>query len=172
MNEAPLNFELAEPSHPERLLPQFALEVWMIPAAVALLLGIYAVVIVLRRKFGKSTNPLSIRAAAHARAEAELSEVESPSSRQAAVRCSLILRKYLATATSDPSLYETHNEFLMRHDSLAAMTEEAREAATAGFSRLAALKYAPEEGSEEHTPENVVVESRNLLHTLHHGFSA
>jgi len=84
----------------------------------------------------------------------------------------LILRKYLAQASNDPSLFETHEEFITRQDSLTALTEEAREACAMGFSKLAALKYAPQEATDESAPEAVIEETRLLLHTLHHGFRA
>jgi hypothetical protein len=67
-------------------------------------------------------------------------------------------------------LFETHEEFVSRHDALLALTPEARAATETGFTRLAALKYAPE--IPDAVPAEVVAESRALLETLHHGFAA
>lgn len=83
---------------------------------------------------------------------------------------SLILRKYLSAAANDPALFETHEEFISRHDSLQALKPEARAAAEAGFTRLASLKYAPE--IQEDAPAQVIADSRALLETLHQGFAA
>ena len=87
----------------------------------------------------------------------------------AAVLASLTLRDYLATAADDPALFETHEEFIARHDSLAALTEKARAAAAAGFSRLAALKYAAEPPAS--TASLVIESARTLLDELHRGFT-
>ena len=134
------------------------------------LLAIYQVVRKQRLKVaGKKGNP---RQAAFTAAQKDLLEVDYKTSRQAAVRCSLILRKYLAQAANDPSLFETHEEFISRQDSLAALTDEAREACAMGFSKLAALKYAPQEAADDPAPGAVIEDTRLLLHTLHHGFRA
>jgi hypothetical protein len=90
--------------------------------------------------------------------------------RNAAVLASLILRKYLSIAAGDPALYETHEEFVARHDALSALAAEARAATAEGFGRLAALKYAPEIPAA--AEEEVIAQARTLLETLHHGFAA
>jgi hypothetical protein len=73
------------------------------------------------------------------------------------------------SVAGDPSLFETHEEFLARHDGLLAFRSEARTAAQSGFSRLAALKYAPVTPSI--APTEVVADARTLLETLHHGLA-
>jgi hypothetical protein len=97
-----------------------------------------------------------------------LASINAPQSREAAVQCSLILRHYLSVAANDPALFETHEEFISRHDSLKALTELARAACEAGFARLASLKYSA--GFPDINPPEVVTESQALLETLHHGF--
>ena len=70
----------------------------------------------------------------------------------------------------DPALFETHEEFVARHDALAALSADARHAAESGFSRLVALKYSPE--IPQGDPKEVISDSRALLKTLHQGFAA
>jgi len=173
MNLFASSSQLAEPSQVENLLPDYGFEWWMVPAGLAVLLGLLAIYQIIHKKrrkvAGRKGDP---RETAFTIAREELTEVDCKTSRQAAVRCSLILRKYLAQASNDPSLFETHEEFITRQDSLTALTEEAREACAMGFSKLAALKYAPQEATDESAPEAVIEETRLLLHTLHHGFRA
>ena len=173
MNLFASSSQLAEPSQVESLLPDYGFEGWMVPAGLAILLGLLALYQAIQKQrnkvAGHKGNP---REAAFTEAHEELAEVDCKTSRQAAVRGSLILRKYLAQASNDPSLFETHEEFITRQDSLAALTDEAREACAVGFSKLAALKYAPHEATDESAPEAVIEDTRLLLHTLHHGFRA
>lgn len=82
----------------------------------------------------------------------------------AATTCSEAIRRYLATVTSDPSLYETHEEFLGRHESLNGFPVEARNAASTGFDRLAQLKYAKAPTGDA---SSIADEGRSLLKQLH-----
>lgn len=169
MNGTTHGLPLMEPASPESLLPDYALWPWLAAAAIAVLVMI-AVIIFLLRKKTPAANPQAIRKAALAEAVRALAAATSADARDAAVQASLILRKYLATVANDPALYETHEEFLARHDSLKAVSPAARAAAQAGFSRMAALKYAPKPPAV--AAEEVIAESRALLETLHQGFAA
>ncbi len=82
----------------------------------------------------------------------------------AATTCSEAIRRYLATVTSDPSLYETHEEFLARHESLKDYPLEVRDAASTGFCRLARLKYGKSPTGDSSSIAN---EGRSLLKQLH-----
>lgn len=161
-------FELMEPASPEALVPDHGLWFWAVAAAVVVILAL--ILAWWLRKKAKPVDPRVARDAAFAEAAASLTATTAEHARDAAVKCSLILRKYLAAAAGDPALYETHEEFVSRHDSLKALTSDARAAAESGFARLAALKYAP--GLTSDDPAVVVAESRALLETLHHGFAA
>lgn len=169
MNEKSGSFELLEPSPPEVLLPDSWVEPWMITAAVALLVVALAVLI-LKRKKAAPLDPLAMRRTAYAEATAALGEIDAIQARDAAVRSSLILRKYLSVAAGDPALFETHEETISRHDALKDFSEDARAAAGQGFARLASLKYAAE--IPDAAASEVVAGSRALLETLHHGFRA
>ncbi|MES2658906.1 MAG: hypothetical protein V4689_09820 [Verrucomicrobiota bacterium] len=169
MNGAPRNFELLEPPSPEALVPDSRMEPWIIVAAAVLVLGLLAILL-----FRKKKSPAAVlteaREAAHKEAVAALDAISSTGTRDVAVQCSLIVRKYLSAAAADPALFETHEEYISRHEALKNFTEDARTAAGNGFTRLAALKYAAD--VPDVTADEVITESRALLETLHHGFRA
>lgn len=171
MNEKSATFELLEPASPEALIPDSRVEPWMIyPAAALLALLVALAVWMFKRKKTATVNPLAIRQAALAEASAALDGIGPVAAREAAVRCSLILRKYLSVVARDPALFETHEETLSRHEALKDFSEEARGTATLGFTRLAAIKYAPQAPDME--TEQIITGSRVLLETLHHGYRA
>lgn len=164
------NLQLLDPASPEALLPDASLWPWLAAAAAVIaMLGLLAI-LVARRKPAPAATPRALRNAAFAEAVRALAATTTHDVRDAAVQASLILRQYLAAAAGDPALYQTHEEFVARHDALQAVTAATRAAAQDGFSRLAALKYAPEVAAV--APAVVLAESRALLETLHHGFTA
>jgi hypothetical protein len=170
MNEEPTTLELRDAAIPDALMPGYGLEWWWGVAGIFALI-VLLVVFMLRIR-GKARGPGAsmLRDAAFREAMAALSGSAPAEARDAAVLSSLAVRKYLSVAAADPALFETHEEFLARHNALNAFKPEARAAAEAGFTRLAALKYAPRQADA--TAANVIAESRALLQTLHHGFAA
>lgn len=171
MKEKAKTFELIEPTSPEVLIPHSPVEPWMIIVGSALLLIIVVLAIFYFRKKSKaSTSQVAAREAAYAEATSALQAIGDVPAREAAVRASLIIRKYLSLAAGDPALFETHEEFLSRDKALSSFSDEAREATSSGFSTLAAMKYSaetPRTGTGE-----VVETSIRLLETLHQGFRA
>ena len=138
----------------------------MIAAAILFAIALLAALI-FRTKKVASIHPLAIRRAAHAEAAAALDRIGAVPAREAAVQSSLILRRYLSIVAGDPALFETHEEFVSRHQSLKDFSEEARGSASLGFSRLAAMKYAAE--TPDMAAEVVISGSRTLLEILHQG---
>ena len=169
MNEKSGNFELLEPASPESLIPDSMVEPWMIVAVCLLAVALVAVVIFRKKKF-TPVDPLAIRRAAHAEAVAALDKIGAVPARDAAVQSSLILRQYLSVVAADPALFETHEEYLSRHEALKDFTEEARGSAGLGFSRLAAMKYAAE--TPAMATDEVIAGSRKLLEILHQGLQS
>lgn len=168
MNETAGSFELLEPKSPEALAPDPWLETWMMFAAIGLLLLVIAATALLKHRKPPRFDARAARQAAHAMAVAQLQAVQRDSPRDAAVQASLILRNYLAVAAGDPALFETHEEYVSRHQALHAFSDEARAAAGDGFTRLAAMKYAAE--IPDTPADEVIAFARRLLDTLHHGF--
>jgi hypothetical protein len=170
MNDQSTGLELQDATSPEALLPDHALLPWWAIAVLLAMVVALVLLILLRKRKPAAEDPRKIREDAFREALGALSGINTADPRDAAVQCSLVLRKYLSVAAADPALYETHEEFIARQDALQALTETARAAAESGFSRLAALKYGPEIPG---TPAaDVIAESRGLLETLQHGFTA
>ncbi len=169
MLEKSRSFELQEPRSPESLVPDPWLEPWMIAVAIVLLLVLLGIWFFNKKK-SLPFDPLAIRRAAHAEAVTALEQIGAVSAREAAVRCSLILRKFLSIAAADPALFETHEETLARHDALQGFSPPARAAAATGFTKLAALKYAPVIPNA--ATAEVIAGSRELLEILNLGFHA
>ncbi|MES2439458.1 MAG: hypothetical protein V4584_10345 [Verrucomicrobiota bacterium] len=169
MNEKPGNFELLEPASPEALVPDSWVEPWMIVIAALLALGALAFCL-LKKKKSALFDPFAVRRAAHAEAAAALEKIGPVAPREAAVQASLILRRYLSVAAGDPALFETHEEYLSRHEALKSFSEDARGSTALGFARLAAIKYSPENADME--TAQVIAGSQTLLEILNHGFRA
>jgi hypothetical protein len=163
------NFELLTPPSPDALVPDSPVEPWMVAVTALVVLGL-VLWLIFRKKKSPVTLQREARHAAHAEAVSALDSIRPDGPRDAAVQCSLILRKYLSIAAGDPALFETHEETLSRHAAFASFNEDARRAASDGFTRLAALKYAPD--IPEVLSNAVIHQSRSLLATLHHGFQA
>lgn len=160
--------QLMEPVSPETLLPSTGLWPWWTGGILAAI-TVIGLCIWLARRRGK-IDPAALRRAAYQEALAGLDAVQTADPRDAAVRVSLLLRRYLSVAAADPALFETHEEFISRHDALAALKPEACIAACEHFTRLATLKYGPPRDDAE--AGDVVRDSRQLLETLHSGFAA
>lgn len=169
MSEKTNNFELLEPPSPDALIPDSWLDPWIIPAAVALIIALLIIVFYRKKKSTAESLP-EVRNLAYQEALSGLENITYSETREVSVQCSLILRKYLSTAANDPSLFETHEEYLSRHQALTKFTIEARAAANQGFNRLSTLKYSKEIPNTD--VGEVISESRTLLETLHHGFQS
>ncbi len=168
MNGTTHGFELMEPASPEALIPDS--RSWPMWAWVVLVVLLVIVMIWFRRKKRSPVaTSLAVRKAAFAAAVEALDRIAADDVRDAAVQASWILRSYLSVAAGDPALYETHEEFVLRHHVLESLTPNARMAAQAGFDRLASLKYSSE--ISEEFPLSVIAESRVLLEVLHHGYA-
>lgn len=160
--------ELADPPSPESLMPGPPLSPWWVAGAVAAVLLLAALLGWLAKRRRSTVSAASVREAAFKEACAAFAEIQATDSREAAVRSSLILRHYLSKACGDPSLFETHEEFVARHDALAALCGDARGAARSGFESLSRMKYSAESPSVP--ASEVLSSSRALLQTLHRGF--
>lgn len=171
MPPEPPPFQLLEPDAVESLLPGWWLPYILIGSTILLVLILIAVLLVRAKNRPRPVNLEKIREEARLKAVATLESARSSTAtpREAAVLASLALRDYLARAADDPALFETHEEFIARHDSLASLHEKARHAAAVGFSHLASLKYAAEPPFS--TAPEVIESARTLLGELHRGFS-
>lgn len=84
--------------------------------------------------------------------------------RAVAIACSTAIRRYLSTVCGDPSLFETHEEFLSRHEALKGFPGSIRERTGSVFAHLAALKYGRSPNGDA---AEIVDGCRDLLGALH-----
>lgn len=150
-----------EPLLPDASVPIW---VWLLLALGLCLLGLLAFIL-LKRKKAAPVDPRKIREEAYRQAVNELEPVAAMASTQdAATTVSIALRRYLATVSGDPALFETHEEFVARHQSLASYPEDLRQSTAEGFSHLARLKYGREAKGDSAALSTA---ARQLLDRLH-----
>jgi hypothetical protein len=172
MEEKPSSFQLRPPPPPDPLLPPAPFElspIQILGGGLGLMLLVIALVLFLSRNKNKAVSA-SARKAAYCEALRALDDARPTGTREAATASSLILRRYLAIAAGDPALFETHEEFVARRDSLAPLSESARMATVERFDELASLKYG--RPSESCSPADIIDSSRTLLETLNQAFNA
>ena len=156
-------FQLMESSSVEALIPKAEMP-WLWIAIGAVLL-VALIVWLIHRRMKRATDPANIREAAFKDAIAALDAISHSDAHAAALESSMTLRKYLSITAEDPSLFETHEEFVSRHDALQKIPQSTRDEVAAIFSRLATIKYAPNVTNAN--AEKIVGDSRKLLHALH-----
>jgi len=136
--------ELAESRDAIELVPTWEPQLWWYFAGTALVAAIALAVILLFRKKPK-VDLLKEKREAYQEAKAALGTDESGDARETAIRVSMILRRYLARSMYEPALFETHEEFVARHDGLKDLPEDVKAEVGSFFSKLAAVKYAPDD---------------------------
>ena len=148
MDENTPKLDLRDIPEVEKFIPHPALPWW-----AWLMIALFSVALVLffvrlaRRKVATAE---SIRAKAYHEAMTELEKAKSIQNPVTlATTVSLTIRHYLALVFSDSSIFETHEEFLSRHDALARLPEPSRQQISTHFQQLARLKYAPVEESRD-----------------------
>jgi hypothetical protein len=162
MNETSQPLIFRDPPLPEALLPAPIPWLWITLGAALVIL--FTITTLIRRHRRKSIDPSTSRRLALEQALREIDEASSLAPRLAAVHVSLAIRRYLSTAASDPSLFETHEEFLSRHPSLTHWPADTIESLISTLKHLAEIKYRPL--PDELSPSDLVHESRSLLLTL------
>jgi hypothetical protein len=163
----PDEFTMRGPIPPEPFLPRQEMPVWgwfAISGAICLI-ALLCVRLGQRKKHARVPTPDEIRKAAYQTALRELHPAfPDERSQDIAKRVSLAVRGYLAAASGDPALYETHEESLSRHEFLNRYPDELRIATRRCLERLAQLKYGRESHDDARTlPE----ETKVLLDQLH-----
>lgn len=168
MNAIDPSLELKPLVAPEPLLPQQMFPEWAWYAMAAGVIVLTALIIVIARMTRKRADqkaPENIRQLAYGEAIATLDSA-TPQERiqEVAVTISSAIRRYLTRVSGDPTLYETHEEFISRHEVLTRYPEELRKAASDLFTELARLKYGQEATGNA---ETLVTKARALLENLH-----
>ena len=163
MEDKENTFELVESQDALKLVPAWELQAWWFLAAGGVILALALLIIFLKRK-KVSHDPHKAKREAYIAAKAELESIPESGSRETATAVSLALRGYLALSMNEPALYETHEEFIGRHEGLKDLPEEIRSETEAFFGKLAAMKYAPEDMPVD---GNIREGGLNMLERIH-----
>lgn len=145
MAESETKYELAESHEAMDLVPTWELEWWWIALPVAVLILIILLGYFLLKKT-KLEDPNKIKREAFQQALSELAQLDASLGKENVLMVSLIIRKYLSLCMNEPALYETHEEFIGRHDAIKDLNEELKSEISDYFTQLAAIKYGPSEG--------------------------
>lgn len=141
MNDDSLQLRDLVPPEPLLSPPGLPWWAWVLIGTGSALL-IVTIILAVRRK--KAVRPPALpvdRQRAFREATEAIEESVGMPRREAALRVSGAIRLYLAKVCGDPSLYETHQEFLGRHKALESFPETTREQISMLLSRLATEKY-------------------------------
>lgn len=157
------------PAEPYLLRPDLPWWVWAAIIVGLLLLGAICILVVRRlrersRSASAAADPAQLARAAYEQACGEITGATEGSVAAIATTISAALRGYLATACGDPSLFETHEEFLARHEALAGYPDETRRHVSGFFDRLARAKYGRDPDDD---PEALRGSALELLEALH-----
>lgn len=98
-----------------------------------------------------------------------LQQLEShlPPLRECSLQVSLIVREFLRQSVQDPALFETHEEFSRRLDSLATVPEECRHDTRLLLEKLADLKYADLRDNDPTQAREIIEQAAALLRRIH-----
>lgn len=144
MEENENSLKLAESRDAIQLVPGWEPQLWwFIVAASVIAVLVVGLVLLLRKK--PKVDPLKEKREAYREAKTAFGKKESGDAREDAIQVSLVLRRYLARSMNEPALFETHEEFVSRHDGLRDLPEEVRSETGELFTKLAAVKYAPDD---------------------------
>jgi hypothetical protein len=144
MADSKTKFELAESHDAMDLVPNWELEWWHIVLSSSVLILVFFLGYLFLRK-SKIQNPNQVKILAYQEALAEFGKLHVSIGKENVIIVSLVLRRYLAKVMNEPALYETHEEFIGRHDAIKDFSEDLKLEITNYFSKLAAIKYGPDE---------------------------
>ncbi len=165
MAESTTTFELVESQDAMKLVPTWQLEWWWILMGVGALLVIVGLFFILLRKTRKS-DPEQIKREAYREADNALFQMAQLPARDMAIEISLILRRYLAKCMNEPVLYETHEEFIGRHDAIKDFDVNLRVSISGYFSELASIKYGPDDMPITEGVESLKGRAKELLERM------
>ena len=134
---------------------------WMVLTVV--ILGSVTMYVALRLRRKSATLPPVTPAEQALEALNALSSTRPVLLREFCLRLSLILRRFLEGELSDPALFETHEEFSRRIDSLAAVPEQLRMPMLDLLEKLAEFKYTASDAQDAAIADELMTRARDLL---------
>lgn len=114
---------------------------WTMIALGSLIVILLIILLASRQKPAVASNNKVDRNKAYMEAQKEIQDASKLQPREAATNISSALRRYMTTIFGDPTLYETHEEYLSRHEALSCIPESSRLKVSELFSELASFKY-------------------------------
>ncbi|MFK7851555.1 MAG: DUF4381 family protein [Akkermansiaceae bacterium] len=156
-------FELVENRDALDLVPSWELQWWWF-VAFAVLIGL-VVFFVSRLRKQRPIDPEEAERKAFQRAKRDLERLDENDDRAESVQVSIILRRYLADSKDEPALFQTHEEFIARHDALSDLGEDIKQSVGDFFAYLAKMKYSPKEGAVE--SKQLRERANDLLERMH-----
>lgn len=154
-----------EPDIPAAQFAETPLWPYLVAGAVALLAGALLLVWLLlrrrQRRLPLPKTPVEVALETLAAIGEEL-----PALRECSLRVSLALRTFLAGQMQDPALFETHEEFSRRMDSLAAVPAACREKTARLLDELAQMKYTPQQQTDPLRSRAMVEEAQQLVNDI------
>lgn len=163
-------FQLRELVPPDSLVlePGWPWWAWVLLSCVAILL-IYGIIRLTSQKGRPPQIPRIDYRGAYQRAIEEIESSANLPLHESATRISGAIRLYLATVCHDSSLFETHEEFLGRHQALQDFPESVREQVSTTLCQLAALKY---DQPRSQAAPSLGQQSRAVIDQLHQSIPA
>lgn len=153
-----------EPDIPAAQFAETPLWPYLAAGAVALLAGVLLLLWLLRRRKRIVTPPKTPMEVALENLSAIGEEL--PALRECSLRVSMALRTFLAGQMQDSALFETHEEFSRRMDSLAAVPADCREKTARLLDELAQMKYTPQQQTDPLRARGMVEEAQQLVHEI------
>ena len=130
---------------------------------ILIILGAAAAYVALRLR-QKSPLPIPITPAEQALQDLDaLESARPPLLREFSLQLSMIMRRFLQGELNDPALFETHEEFSRRIDSLASVPEQFRMPMHTLLEKLAEFKYAASDTKDQATEDELLTHARDLL---------
>lgn len=153
-----------EPDIPAAQFAETPLWPYLAAGAVALLAGALLLLWLLCRRKRIVTPPKTPMEVALENLSAIGEEL--PALRECSLRVSMALRTFLAGQMQDSALFETHEEFSRRMDSLAAVPADCREKTARLLDELAQMKYTPQQQTDPLRSRGMVEEAQQLVHEI------
>ncbi len=135
---------------------------WCLLAGVLIPAAVVAYIVYRRRNNPPPPAPEEIALTA-----LDAMQAAPPDLRECSLELSMIFRQYLTGKTLDPALYETHEEFSRRLDSLSTIPAECQAETRQLLDYLASLKYAGAQGGNTEQVLQLIEATRQAVIHIH-----
>ncbi len=151
---------------PETFLVDSMMWLWITAAVLVVLLTALAVYLIMRARRKPAVIAPSSEYIALQRLDALAQSDQHSNAAAMSIELSLILREFITGETSDPTLYETHQEFHQRLDALSGMPKSCHEDTYQLLDNLARLKYSGPQQQSSETADQMLKLTRELIQRI------